>query len=219
MRRGTSQGFTLIELMFAMLVFVVSVVGLIGMQKASIGAAKRAKTQTAAYDIARFVTTQIKTEIANWQRTTMAPLVEDGEIDRFPLLGQVLAEVTPGVGDNSVGVWVQYGANVNTGADNGDFRVDEFLGHSELTGNMGPSRFCVNFSLLPMFANADNIGEQHVWMVRVRTSWTKDGYYAPVGGFAWTDCSPAAVDARLDPAVAVDNVVELVTMATREFAL
>lgn len=206
-RRVSEQGFTLIEILIAMVVFVISVVGLVAMQKASITAAETAKQQTSAYTAARYVMTQLKTEISNWRRTTLAPPNTGG----FPLVTRALIEDVSGA--NSVGVWIQYGDDVST--TNGGFRLDEYLGHSELTGNGGAARFCINYSLQPLYA-AGTLAEQDVWRVRSRVTWTQSGGFQDVATFSWDDCSPGAVTARLG--AGVDKAVELVSMASRVLA-
>jgi Tfp pilus assembly protein PilV len=204
--RQKQGGFTLIEIMAAMIVFMISVLGLIAMQKASIGAAEKARQQTAANNIARFVTTQIKTEFANWKENTLAPASSQA----FPLVSAAIA--ADALGNDSVDSWVQLGGDVGTA-----LRLDDFLGHSALTDNDGASRFCVNYKLTPLAPTLPR-NAQTVWRVRVRVTWTRSGgdFFQPIGGTAWNVCTPVAIQARIDQSA--DDVVELVTMASREFA-
>jgi hypothetical protein len=192
--------------MAAMIVFMISVLGLIAMQRASIGAAEKARQQTSANNIARYVTTQIKAEFANWQENTLAPVSSQA----FPLISAAIT--ADALGNDSVNTWIQFGDDVGTG-----LRLDEFLGHSALTGNEGASRFCVNYRLTPLAPTLPR-GEQTVWRVRVRVTWTRSGgdFFTPIGGTPWNVCTPIAIQARLGRSA--DDVVELVTMASREFA-
>jgi prepilin-type N-terminal cleavage/methylation domain-containing protein len=208
-RRQEESGFTLIELMITMVVFMVAVVGLVGMQKASVEAAQRAKQQTAAYNIARFVTTQLKAEFASWRRAEPQTFVDPDDTRNLslPLISKAL-EIDETSGANSVNSWILYG----DGEDN-FFRIDEFLGHSRLTGQDATARFCVNYMIAPAAVAALNIDAQAVWRTRVRVTWTREGLFA---GSNWTDCTEGAVRPRLQNNA--DNVVELVSMATREFA-
>ncbi len=198
-RKKRQSGFTLIEIMISMVVFMVAVVGMVAMQRASIAATQHAKQRTAANNIARFVTTQLKTEISNWRKYTIDDALDSKS--GFPLLNASLS---------TKGSWVSFGNNL---------RVDEFLGHSGL-GSGASARFCVNYMVEPV-CDVDPVcidaaktppTNQHVWWVRVRVTWTKEGDFDN----NWTQCSPDVVATRLDKFQ--DHAVELVTMASREFA-
>ncbi len=201
--RKSECGYTLIEIIAALAVFMIGVMGMTALQSVSISAAAKSRNQTAAVSIARFITAQLKTEFASWDRdkenTAEFP-------DNYPLLKTIFAE------DSSAGTWIQYGEG--TEGEVGDFRVDEFLGHSALESNTGPSKFCINYRV----DSLENLGEVEpsqysVWQIRVRVSWTNEGAYAA----DWDKCDPTNVERRI-LTDASDTVVELTSIATREMA-
>jgi Tfp pilus assembly protein PilV len=205
-RRGRGgPGFTLIELMASLVVFMVTVMGLVAMQRASLGAADLARQQTAAVNIARFFMTQLKTEFANWPLDTNNTVPSGSQ---FKLI----------VGDDG-------GSDILIPRDTwhlvgGDtFRLDEFLGHSSLSeegDNSAISRYCVNY-MISQIENVNPAEAAAVWLVRVRVSWTKDGFFNTSGSGAWSSCTSTAVNQRITTDLS-DSVVELVGTATREIA-
>ena len=64
--RSDQAGFTLIEVIVAMAVFMITVLGLVAMQSASVSAARQGKTHTQAVNIARFFLTQLQNEVSVW---------------------------------------------------------------------------------------------------------------------------------------------------------
>lgn len=210
---SSEDGFTLLEIVIALVVFMIAVMGMVALQGASIHAATNSRRQTAAVNIARYVVTEFKNEFAGWDKLQVGT---DFPSNGYPLLQSIFEGDTP-VGP---GVWVEFGAGID--GDEG-FRLDEFLGHSKLedengAANTGASRFCVNYMVQPLetFEGAPEPSEYSVWQVRVRVSWTKEGAFL-TGNISWTVCDPTNVTARIETEGS-DNVVELTAMATRELA-
>ena len=198
-------GFTLIEIVVALTVFMIAVMGMTALQGASIHAAAKSRRQTAAVNIARYVITELKGEFASWDKDRNNTNFPTG---RYPLLASVFS-------GNAVDQWIQYGDAVS----DGDLRLDEFLGHNALAeSNSGASRFCVNYRITSL----ENLGagtppeSYSVWQIRVRVSWTKDSAFQ-TNDTPWNVCDPATVDTRI-VIDASDDVVELTAMATRELA-
>jgi prepilin-type N-terminal cleavage/methylation domain-containing protein len=204
-RRNGQSGFTLIEVMFALLIFIVALVGLVGLQRVSNTGAFRGKQHTAAVNVARTFLTQLQLEVGNWWDDFNNFNVPAGQ---FPLL-------TPAV--VAPDTWI----NIHTEAD---FRVGEFLGHSAMASsdNYEYANFCVNYMVSPLenrpVGQMNNAGVT-VWKVRVRVSWTKRSRYGgPTGDNAdyWKSCAPTDVAQRLTDGA--DEAIEIVGAATRELA-
>jgi len=182
-------------------VFMIAVMGLVSLQRATLGAGDMARQQTAAVNIAQFFTTEIKTEFANWNQWQSG---SDLSATQFPLIAAA------GAGLVTDSTWQQLGGN--------NFRVDDFVGHSAI-GTSGEndyfSRYCVNY-MITRLEDSDVVSDPAVWLIRVRVSWTKDGYIEGAGS-AWKDCTPNTVTARINNTQR-DHAVELVAGATREVA-
>ncbi len=104
-----------------------------------------------------------------------------------------------------------------------DLRIDPFMGHSQLviTQPASPEAiFCVHYKIdpIPALVSGQNILNKTLWQVSVRVAWPRAGQYGTTGGTSlWTNCAPgvfAAGGAREN----VTNYVELVEIASREFA-
>jgi type II secretory pathway pseudopilin PulG len=200
-------GFTLIEIFIALMVFMIAVMGMVALQGASINAASKSRSQTAAVSIARFVITALKSEFAGWDKAHSGTTFPE---NRYPLLGKIFGD------GGGVDTWIQYGDELDE--DKGDFRFDEFLGHNGLANNNGASRFCVNYRV----AHLEDLGvitdnnKYSVWQIRVRVSWTNEGAFR-TNGTAWNVCDPTTVETRI-LVDASDDAVELTSMATRELS-
>jgi type II secretory pathway pseudopilin PulG len=194
-----SKGFTLVEVMIALIVFMVAVMGLVSLQRASIAGTDRGRQHTAGVNIARYFLNELKVEISNWEE--FGPGAVPGNCapsadvtNNLPLLANAL-EATCG------GPWTLLGANTT--------RVDEFLGHEDMTNNDSNSHYCVNYRVLPLPAALGPAAI--IWQIQVRVAWSKPSQYTN-----WQDCTPALFDtgARANTA----DIVELTGFATRELS-
>ena len=201
--KSAPTGFTLIEIIAALVVFMIGVMGMVALQGVSIQAAVKSRQQTAAVGIARYLVAELKSEFAAWDRNqgTSFP-------DEYALLKGTVSSGVVG------GAWIQFGGANASGAD---LRIDELLGHSELSDGSA-ARFCVAYRVDPIenLPAGTPSTDYSVWQIRVRVSWTKNGYFQS-GNIDWTDCSVANVASRI-VTVGSDDVVELVSTATREFS-
>lgn len=213
-RDGQYQtGFTLIEVMMSMVVFMVSVVGLVGLQRISVEGAEKSTQHTAAVNIAQYYLSQLRSEISAW---TPMPADSVGTCaEAFPNGEFQLCNAQACCGNLSSS-W--YWMNVSNGG--ASFRIDPYLGHQELTDNDPQSIFCVNYSARPVDVptattpTAGDIAAALIWTIRVRVVWPKRNEYNR--GSGWQDCAPSSIDnANRQPFV---DVVELVGTATRAFA-
>lgn len=208
MKQQITDGFTLIEIMAAMVVFMVGVMGMVALQGVSIHAAGKGRQQTAAVNIARYLVAELKTEFSAWGKAPGATYPTSAFPSEFALLKAAAS-------DNSIGGnWVVFA----TGDDDNSLRVDGLLGHSRLDDGSA-ARYCVAYRVdsLENYPAGTSLDKFTVWQIRVRVSWTKEGHFQ-AGDVNWDDCSIDSVETRIID-VGSDDVVELVSTATREFAI
>ena len=206
-RERAQGGFTLIEILAAMAVFMIGVMGMVALQGVSIHAAAKGRQQTAAVNIARYLVAELKSEFAAWGRAPGPTFPSSSFPAQFALLSAAASNNALG------GDWIVFG-DPNSEAD---LRVDELFGHSQLSDGSA-ARFCVAYRVDTMehFPEGTPLDSYSVWQIRVRVSWTKEGHFQ-AGNIDWDDCSIDNVNARI-LIHGSDDVVELVSTATREFA-
>lgn len=207
-RQAENSGFTLIEILAAMAVFMIGVMGMVALQGVSIHASAKGRQQTSAVNIARYLIAELKSEFAAWGRAPGPTFPSSNFPAQFALLSAAASNNSLG------GNWVVFGG---PDADSNYLRVDELLGHSQLADGSA-ARFCVAYRVdtIENFPEGTPLDDYSVWEIRVRVSWTKEGHFQ-AGNIDWNDCSIASVNARI-ATQGSDDVVELVSTATREFA-
>jgi Tfp pilus assembly protein PilV len=191
--RGAAGGFTLIEIMISLLIFMVALLGLIALQKVSIASANIGREHTGAVNVARYAMTRLQNEAATW------PLADDAiSAADFPMLAQALGD--------AAGTWQLLPAA------NESLRLDAYLEHSArdfYTSGVDSAPYCVNYMIQPVGPEAR---PDDLLRVRVRVVWPKWGQYVLDEG-NWDDCDPGVVGSRLP----YSEVVELSGVLTREF--
>ncbi len=206
-RKKRVRGFTLIEVMFSLLIFISVLSGIVALQRVSAHGAMMGKRHTAAVNVASFFLSQVQTEFSAWWSDQGKDVLTGTE---YPLISYVLN------GGSGIRVW----RTLDAGAA---LRIGEYLGHSSLPGNDDTSRFCVHYMLEPRQAGVSDPNDQTgapatefitVWKIHVRVSWTKDGRFGQAT--TWRSCSLNDVNARL--VANTDSVIELAGAATRELA-
>jgi len=205
MRRAirNQQGFTLIEVMVSMLVFMVALLGLVALQKASIAGTNKGREHTAAVNIAKFVMAELETEAAAWTLSEAEAPASD-----IPMIALSLA---------SPDQWTKLADGSGTVPDG--FRMDAYLQHSDrsfYTGdNVDTAPFCVHYMVTPIGPN------QELLQVRVRVTWPKwKQYIIDVDGAGvWNECNwPGYQDPEnLSVRLKYSEVVELKGIVTREY--
>ena len=189
--RRTARGFTLIEVIVALLVFTVAMLGLVALQRASVSGANLGREQTAAVDLARYVMTWLKSEAAAW------PLADPTTVPNangFPLLNR---GVTP------PDTWRTLSST--------DVRFDAYLEHSQTplyTTDIDTAQYCVYYRVVPL----GNVDDQVAYQVWVRVTWPKWGQY---GGVTWAACASRATSGP--EVIGKFQVVELTGVVTREY--
>ncbi len=197
-RHHTQSGFTLIEVMVTLVVFMIAVMGLVALQSASMNGTHFGKRHTAAVNVAAAFVTQLQNEISHWAEQNPTPF----PVTRYPMLTTAFA---------AQDTWHELDATLQ-------MRVGEYLGHSVLDANTGQYRFCVNYMLSPFEdrqVDEDDNSAIRTWQIRVRTSWTKTAQF---DGSNWTNCAPNFVNNRIVN-LNIDHAVELVSYGSREFSI
>ena len=182
-RSSAKRGFTIIEVMITMVVFMIALLGLAAMQRASAVGSDMAHKHTAGVNIARFFMTRLQNELATWPENRHAtsanfPWTDSPMLYRAASVNPNLWHLLPGNQDGDV-------------SDN--FRLDRFLGHS--ANNLEPtSSYCVHYRVQPMDIPAGGqIQNALVWRLHVRVAWPKHKQYGatPTGSDGWMNCDPA----------------------------
>ncbi len=216
--KRAQQGFTLIEIMITLTVFMIALMGLIALQRASIEGAQKGHEHTAAVNIARYFLVQLQNEIAGWQSP---PLGTDLD-DESNLIDESAGFILLTDGAVASQAWTTLDGT-------GGFMLDPYLGHSALIENTVPntsaSRYCVNYrvELMDVPQNiwvdepttAQKSGGM-VWKARVRVIWPKRNQFQ-----FWSEANPCTIENIDNWFASADHrpdVVELVGVATRELA-
>jgi len=192
--RKRTRGFTLIEVLVSLLVFMIAMLGLVALQRASIAGANIGREQTAAVDLGRFAMTWLENEAAAWPLadTTTVP-----DVTQLPLLSQGL---------NEPDAW-------HTLSDS-DIRFDDYLEHSDTplyTGGVDSAQYCVHYRVNQLGSPDDPVAYQ-VW---VRVTWPRWRQYNTEGALIWTDCTARITTDQT--VVGEFQVVELTGVVTREY--
>ncbi|MCK9523286.1 MAG: prepilin-type N-terminal cleavage/methylation domain-containing protein [Proteobacteria bacterium] len=201
--RDARRGFTLVEVMVAMIVFAIALMGLVALQKVSITAAGSGRDHTVAANLARYAITWLQNEAAHYAKTEGD--INFNDVD-YPLLYGGL--------DANVGSYVLLDANTPT------FRFDEYLGHSalEMYEDVDSAMYCIHYKLeqFQSYQVDTETATPYVpdlYKVSVRVTWPKPKSYL-TEGLDWTDCSQRTAEPNLSDF----NALELSGVITREFA-
>jgi prepilin-type N-terminal cleavage/methylation domain-containing protein len=193
MRKSTkkNRGFTLIEVLVSLLVFMVAMVGLVAMQRASISGASLGREQTGAINVARYVLTWLENDAAAW------PVSDTTTPSSLQLLGSALS-------DTDSSTW-------HTISDDTTMRFDQYLETSSSAvasygaGSSDTAPYCVGFRVKPLSSDQTQVMYQ-VW---VRVVWPRWGQYS-----GWQTCDAARLSSVESSTL---QVVELTGVVTREF--
>ena len=201
--RKCQQGFTLIEVMMSMLIFMIALLGLVALQKASIAGTNKGREHTAAVNIARFAMARLEAEAASWTLSESEPPESD-----LPMIAQAI--------DTNQWWKLPDGAG---GAVADAFRMDAYLQHSEREfyggSETAPAPYCVHYMVSSIGPNRELL------QVRVRVTWPKWKQYIieEDGAGTWNSCNwsgwndPSALEVRLK----YSELVELTGVVTREY--
>ena len=208
-----NRGFTLIEIMIALLVFMVSLLGLVALQRASVAGTAKGREHTAAVNVARFVMSAIQNEVAS------LPLdIDDAAIPTaadYPYLSSA------NLGN---GAWRLLPDGTGAAVDD-DSRLDGYMGHSGqgvYTGGVDSAPYCVIYTIQRFVPPGGGVANPVVglYQARVRVTWPRWKQYMETGdmsGDAWTDCAGRLDDTAASSEVTDWETVELSKIVTREY--
>jgi prepilin-type N-terminal cleavage/methylation domain-containing protein len=198
------SGFTLIEVMISLVVFMVALLGLVALQHAAIVGAEGGVDNTTAVNVGRFFLTELENEIATWPENPTGTTTTFPSGNGYPMLRRAIAGVTD---------WHLLPVD-NTAEVDKNLRIDNFLGTSDVEGT---ARFCVNYMATPMDTQStqpQDLAGAMIWKLRVRVAWPKPHHFSSA---TWKECSPEVFNAG-GARVEDVNIVELVAVNTRELA-
>lgn len=196
-RGRNGPGFTLIEVLVALVVFMVAMLGVVALQRASISGASIGRQQTAAVNIARFVMASLQSEAAAW------PLAETGTVpaatDGLPLLTQGLSAPSTWVALPDVPATTRLDAYLEPSTSAKSYQTV-----AEADSN---APYCVGFRVEPLSSAEEPV----VYQIWVRVTWPRWGQY----GTGWKDCTARLSDTAITQGTL--QVVEMTGVVTREF--
>jgi len=208
-----NRGFTLIEIMIALLVFMVSLLGLVALQRASVAGTAKGREHTAAVNAARFVMSAIQNEVAS------LPLTDNDTVltstADYPYLSSA---------NLVTGAWGLLPDGTGNAVDD-DARLDAYMGHSGqtvYTGGVDSAPYCVLYSIQRFVPPGGGVTDPVVglYQARVRVTWPRWKQYMAAGemsGDAWTDCAGRLDDTAAAWEVTDWEIVELSKIVTREY--
>ena len=207
-----NRGFTLIEIMIALMVFMVSLLGLVALQRASVAGTNKGREHTAAVNVARFVMSAIQNEVAS------LPLqVDDMAINaaNYPYLASA---------DLPNGAWGLLPDGAGNTVDD-DARLDAYMGHSGqgvYTGGVDSAPYCVMYTVQRFVPPGGTVTNPVVglYQARVRVTWPRWKQYMAAGemsGDEWTDCAGRLDDTATTFEVTDWETVELSKILSREY--
>lgn len=207
-----NRGFTIIEIMIALLVFMVSLLGLVALQRASVAGTAKGREHTAAVNTARFVMSAIQNEVAS------LPLqVDDAALvsANYPYLSSA---------DLINGTWGLLPDGSGNTVDD-DARLDAYMGHSGqgvYTGGVDSAPYCALYSIQRFVPPGGGVANPVVglYQTRVRVTWPRWKQYMGAGetsGDAWTDCAGRLDDTAVAGEVTDWEIVELSKILSREY--
>jgi prepilin-type N-terminal cleavage/methylation domain-containing protein len=146
-RRGRQRGYTLVELMMALALFAIAVVGIIAMQKITIASNAHAKNVAMAQRIAQAWAGQLEMDATAWRSSFGTGWL------------------------NSDNVW-QRPAHIPTREFGGAF---DALGNPLANEDVAQARFCTHVRMAWLYPPAMDAGGNGMLRAEIRVFWLKDG--------------------------------------------
>jgi prepilin-type N-terminal cleavage/methylation domain-containing protein len=160
--RSREGGYTLVELMMALALFSVAVLGIISMQKITVASNMHAKNLSTAQRIAQSWAGQLEMDATQWRSS-------------FNSAGFL----------NDAGVWQRpaYSANRSFGA------AFDALGNPLTDGQLGQARFCTHVRMSWLYRDAVGASGNGMLRAEIRVFWQKEGTTALYPGATGTMCA------------------------------
>lgn len=158
-RGGRQDGYTLVELMMAIALFTVAVLGIISMQKITVVSNAHAKNLAIAQRIAQTWAAQLQMDSTSWVTTFDA--------------GGVLQQPSQ--------AWFR--PAFVTGRVGGAF---DNLGNplSDSSADLAQARFCTHLRTSWLYGNGVGVGGNGVIRAEIRVFWLREGHGSSIDGFA-----------------------------------
>jgi len=197
------RGFTLIEVMISLIVFMVSLLGLVALQRASIAGTSKGREHTAAVNLGRFVLNWVQSEAATFPISQTTPNSTD-----FPLIENAISS-------GNLDSW-QLLPNSAT------MRFDAYMGNnaqSHYTGGVDAAQFCVYYKMSQFVKGQDSSGDDQfvneVYKLSVMVNWPKWKQYHT----NWTNCAarPPVGGSGEGANLIYWESIELTSVVTREY--
>jgi prepilin-type N-terminal cleavage/methylation domain-containing protein len=187
-RNKGSRGFSLLEVLIATVVFAITAMGLVALNKVSMDASVYGRERTAASNLAQFAMTWLENEVAAY-----AP-------EETPVTGAFthpyLMKLRNTVAAGFTG-WVSLSGSTN-------LRFDEYLSNQTDAkyASVDTAKYCIHYRVL--FNNGPTSTKAlpgNLYHASVMVTWPREGGYVTDGG-DWTNCSN-----HIGSAAAVDGAV------------
>lgn len=146
-RRGRQRGYTLVELMMALALFAIAVVGIIAMQKVTISSNAHAKNIAMAQRIAQAWAGQLQMDGTAWRTSFGAGWLNDANVWQRP-------------------------AYLEGRTFGGAF---DALGNPLADEDVAQARFCTHVRMAWLYPPAMNVGGNGMLRAEIRVFWLRDG--------------------------------------------
>ena len=146
-RRARSRGYTLVELMMAIAIFTVSVIGIMALQKVAVAANTHAKNVAIAQRIAQAWAGQLEMDATQWGGTFGAGFLNSNAQWERPAYDTTRA----------------FGAAFDA------------LGNPVTDGNLGSARFCAHVRMSWLYPTTMGVSRNGTLRAEIRVFWLRDG--------------------------------------------
>lgn len=146
-QRGRQRGYTLVELMMALALFAIAVVGIISMQKVTISSNAHAKNIAMAQRIAQAWAGQLEMDATEWRNAFGTGWLNDSNVWQRP-------------------------AHIATRSFGGAF---DALGNPLEDKDVAQARFCTHVRMAWLYPPAMDVGGNGMLRAEIRVFWLKDG--------------------------------------------
>lgn len=161
----TARGYTMVEVMMALAIFMVAMLGMITMQKAAVSSNAHARNMGMAQHLARAWAAQLEVDATQWKNTLSGDWLTTGNAD------------TPWFRPAYVGTR-KFGAGFDAQGN----------ALSDTTADKKLTRFCTNVRLSWLFPNTMSMAGNGVLRAEIRVYWLREGA-SPIATFCNEDPS------------------------------
>ncbi|MBN2529828.1 MAG: prepilin-type N-terminal cleavage/methylation domain-containing protein [Deltaproteobacteria bacterium] len=167
-----AAGFSLLEVLVAVVIFSVTAMGLVALNKVSMNASVFGRERTAAANLAQFAMTWLHNEVSAYAPDD--PPLSSASVNYLPLLKS---------GFDANGNWITLSDTV---------RFDEYLRNSTDPGysTVNTAKYCIHFRIIPdVRPGSEKALPGNLFHASVMITWAKEGRYMEKDAGNWADCS------------------------------